>query len=332
MRILLIKLSAIGDVLRTTTLLRGLKREYSLCEITWLTSADAAELLKENPLINSVIEFDKENIGFLERNSFDLLICLDKEIEVTSLAARINAGRKIGFSSTRDGKLTVFNKESEYGYKLGISDELKFRINKKTYPQIIYEMCGLRYRRDRYILNLTEREIEMAKVKLKNLGINDRDFVVGLNTGAGHRFVNKIWGFEKHKACIEEMLRNKKIKVLLLGGRSEEELNKRLKRFFRDKIYDAGTRNSLREFAAILRRCNIIITGDTLAMHIGIAMDRYVVAVFGPTCSHEIELYGNGRKIISDIRCSPCYKKQCDKKNNCMSKIKISEVIGDIAI
>jgi heptosyltransferase-2 len=67
-------------------------------------------------------------------------------------------------------------------------------------------------------------------------------------------------------------------------------------------------------------------------MHIAIALNKYVVAIFGPTCSQEIELYDNGAKIVSDIECSPCYKRHCYKKDNCMSRIRIEEILDKVKI
>ncbi|MBU1146860.1 MAG: glycosyltransferase family 9 protein [Candidatus Omnitrophica bacterium] len=324
MKILVIKFSAAGDVLRTTALLHGIKRKWPESEVWWITSQDAVDLLKENDYIDILLTYGRDDI---DKTDFDLLICLDKEKESIELAVRLKAERKIGFGCDKSGNLSIFNKESEYAYQLGISDELKFKLNKKTYQEIIYQMCGLEYRNDKYVLNLKDAELTKARDKLDSLGIKQGDFVVGLNSGAGTRFANKIWGFQGHKSLIEEILKRKDVKVLLLGGRKERELNQKLKKAFGDSVYDSGVNNELREFASIIGHCNAVISGDTLAMHLAIALDKYVIAIFGPTCSQEIELYCRGVKIVSDIECAPCYKKRCNKKDNCMSRIGLEDVI-----
>lgn len=330
MKILIIKVSAIGDVLRTTTLLHGLRRKWPCSEIFWITSPEAVDLLKGDAFIDRLLAYNKKNIESLEKTTFDILICMDKEKDSALLASRLTARKKIGFGRDNKRKLCIFNKESRYAYELGVSDELKFRINRKTYPEIIYQMCALKYKKDRYILNLTGRELKKAWSKLTHLGLKKGDFIVGLNTGAGHRFANKIWGLEKHKLLIEKMLDKGDIKILLLGGRREEKLNQRLKKMFGGKIYNTGGTNTLRQFSSIIAHCNVVITGDTLAMHIGIALNRYVIAIFGPTSSREIELYDNGKKIVSNIGCAPCYRKRCGKKDNCMSNIDLQDVIKTV--
>ena len=61
-------------------------------------------------------------------------------------------------------------------------------------------------------------------------------------------------------------------------------------------------------------------------MHIGIGLKKHVLAMFGPTCHQEIDLYGRGDKVISTIGCAPCYKNKCDLKDNCMTAISVNEV------
>jgi heptosyltransferase-2 len=70
----------------------------------------------------------------------------------------------------------------------------------------------------------------------------------------------------------------------------------------------------------------LVISGDTLTLHIAVALKRNLVALFGPTCAQEIELYGRGEKIVSPIECAPCYKKICNKRPNCMDLIDLDKI------
>ncbi len=90
-RILIIKLGAMGDVLRTTTLLPALKNKYRKSNITWLTDSISLELLQSNPYIDRLISFSHESVLRLEEEKFDLMICLDKEMRATALAMRVDA-------------------------------------------------------------------------------------------------------------------------------------------------------------------------------------------------------------------------------------------------
>jgi len=330
LKIIIIKLSALGDVLRTTALLHGLKRRFPESNITWVSSSNAIDLLKNNQYIDRSLEYKQDIIDQLKEDTFDILICLDKEKGPTGMAIELKAGTKIGYGMDRGGKIYPLNKESEYAYKLGVSHELKFRINKKTYQEIIYEMCSLDYSHDRYIFNLEEKEIACAADRLKALGIKKEDYIIMINTGAGNRFANKSWTLKNYKRLIKLLLYKTHAKILLLGGKNEVALNRHIELLFRERVYDVGSNNTLREFASIIKHCNILISGDTLAMHLCIALDRYVIALFGSTCDQEIELYDKGAKFVSDIECRPCYKKTCKKKDNCMSRISPETIFEEI--
>jgi heptosyltransferase-2 len=86
-------------------------------------------------------------------------------------------------------------------------------------------------------------------------------------------------------------------------------------------LIDTGHKNTPREFLSLLNLCDLVVTGDTLAMHAAVALKKKVIALFGPTSSSEIELYGRGKKIIPDMDCLCCYKETCDKHPNCMENI-----------
>ena len=77
----------------------------------------------------------------------------------------------------------------------------------------------------------------------------------------------------------------------------------------------------MRHFAALMSHTNVIVTGDTLAMHLALALERRTVVLFGPTSAAEIELYGLGEKVVPDMTCLSCYKTSCDFVPNCMDLV-----------
>lgn len=95
-------------------------------------------------------------------------------------------------------------------------------------------------------------------------------------------------------------------------------------------ITDSGCENTLGQFAALVNLCDVVVTGDTTALHIAIALKKKVVAIFGPTCAQEIELYGRGEKMITSLPCAPCYRRSCEVAPNCMQAIKAEEVMAKI--
>jgi len=328
-KILIIKLAAIGDVLRTTSILTGLERKYPQNHITWVTNKESYFLLENNPQIDRVLTYDLDSILCLLVEHFDLVLSFDKAFGGASLATLVKAKKKKGFGIHKNGYLYPLNPESEYAFRLGIEDKLKFKQNKKTYQELIYEMSGLDYKNDEYILTLSEESRKFGEDFLEKNKLKKGDLVIGLNTGSGEVFATKKWtidGFIK----LARML-NKKLaaRVLLLGGPNEIQRNKEIKAKLKTIVIDSGCHNSLKEFIGIINCCSLVVSGDTLAMQVAIALKKRVVALFGPTCHQEVDLFGRGEKIVSDISCAPCYRQNCDSVK-CMKSISPEEVFAAI--
>jgi heptosyltransferase-2 len=328
-RILLIKCRAQGDVLRTTPLLPALKREYPLSHVTWLVDGESLDLLRRNPYVDRLLGFDLEAALALQASRFDLLISLDKEPGPTALATQVKAPEKRGFGMNEFGNLMTFNPAAEYAYRLGVEDDLKFRVNEKTYQQIIHEAAELPYARDEYVFGLPEEAAAKARRFFKSRRAAGRRPAIGLNTGAGSKFETKQWPARHYLELISLLTQKMKAKVFLLGGRKERELNRSLVRRSRAGVYDTGADNSLLEFAGWISCLDLVVSSDTLGLHLAIALKKPVVALFGPTCPQEIDLYGRGTKLFEGTECSPCYKQSCPDAV-CMSRITPARVFAEI--
>ncbi len=331
-RILIIKLAAMGDVLRTTPLLRSLRRSYRHCHITWLTEPESVPMLQGIKEIDRLLPYSLEQILRLGNETFDLLFCFDKEPKAAGLAMKIPADRRAGFGLSEYGNVMPLNKESEYTFELGINDDLKFRQNRKTYPQLIHECAGLPYPAPQeYLITDLSAEMSQAGKFLQELGVRPGDLKVGLNTGAGDIFATKKWTEKGYARLADRLVEEVGAKVLLLGGPAERERNQRIAAAARHPLIDTGTDNPVREFGGIVGCCDLVVTGDTLAMHIAIALKVPVLVILGSTCHQEIELYGRGSKIVSDFDCSPCYRSTCGKEITCMDAIPADRVFSEAA-
>lgn len=328
-KILIIKGRAMGDVLRTTTLLTGLKRKHPESHISWLVDEESVDLLRHNPLLDRIVPFRWQDILRFLGEKYQILICLDKEIPSTALATHIKSDKKFGFGLNTHANLTIFNEASHYAYRLGIDDDLKFSKNKKTYQEIIYEACELDYQKDRYIFQLIERDKKKAHTFLqKQMLKKDRPWV-GINTGAGSTFETKRWPRDRFLELVNLLTENQKTAVFLLGGEKEETINHWLQKNASAKIYDTGSTNTLREFAGFLSFLDLVVSSDSLAMHLALALEKKTVVLIGSTSPQEIELYGQGQKIFAGVDCSPCYKARCSDMK-CMEEISAQAVYQEI--
>jgi len=329
-RILIVKLAAIGDVLRTTPLLSGLKRAYPQSHITWVADKEAFPLLKNNPYIDRLLTFDFSSLLALELETFDLIIGLEKEPRGAALASKVKARERKGFGLSPEGNVCPLNRASEYAFFLGLSDDLKFHQNKKTYPELIFEATELDYKKDEYLLFLSPEDLAFAETFAKRVGLRKGETTIGLNTGAGDVFANKAWTVEGYLQLIERLKKKPRTRIFLLGGPNERKKNSQILRQAKGTAIDTGCDNTLGQFAALVNLCDAVVTGDTTALHLAIGLKKKVVALFGPTCAQEIELYGRGEKITTPLSCGPCYRRSCSVSPSCMEAISAEEVMGKI--
>jgi heptosyltransferase-2 len=150
--------------------------------------------------------------------------------------------------------------------------------------------------------------------------------VVGLNTGSGRRFAGKRLPVRSWVALAERFYNEMGMDVWLLGGEDEIERNNEIKKSAKTPVVHTGSHDIL-TFAGMVELCDLVISGDTTAMHIAIAMKTPIVAYFASTCAAEIELYGRGKKIISNISCAPCYLKDCPIQERCMEEMDPAAIV-----
>lgn len=329
-KILIIKMAAMGDVLRTTPILKAIKRKYPNSHISWICEKNSFKLLQTNPLIDSLFIYNLSSVLQITTEEYDYVFSFDKMKYSASIATLAKSRKKFGFGLNKFGNIFSFNKSSEYSLLLGIDNELKFRKNKMTYQEIIYQMAELPYKKDEYILNLTEEDRKISYNFCKKNKISENDFIIGFNIGSGEDFANKSLTTGKFIQLAKKIISSFNCKIILLGDEKEREKQEEIKKEVRSKNIILLNNCRVREFAGVIERCNIIVSGDTLGMHIGIALKKKVVAIFTSTAPVEIELYGRGIKIIPPINCTPCYKRYCDKKPSCIDAIKIEDLYRTI--
>ena len=322
-RILVIKLAAMGDVIRTTPIVGPIRARHAACHLTWVVDAITAPLLDGIDGIDRVVEMNPANTDILAAQSWDEVYCLDKEPRAIALAARAKSDGKKGFTMTPWGTLGICGPEAEYALRLGLDDPLKFLENTKTYQEIIFEAVGLSFRDEAVRIGVTDAEREAAAAYLAALGSGP---YVGVNTGAGPVFATKRLS-ERQTAELARAIRTETgMTPVVLGGRDETERNARIVAEA-GVGFDARTHHTVREFAAIVGNMRALVCADTLAMHLAVAQGVPVVALFGPTCPQEVHLYGKGEKIVSAPWCAPCYKGRCDH-HTCMNEIQTAPVIA----
>lgn len=329
-KILIINLDAMGDVLMTTAQLPAIKRKYPESTIYWITLKNATPLLLNNPFIDHIYSFDAASVLILQQMKFDYVMNVDKSQQSCALLNSISAGRKLGFGLNADGKIIPVNEGAHYNYQLGMDDHLKFKINQRTGQNYLAETFELDYKRDEYVFEFTVDEKKFIESYKTKVGIKKKDKVIGFNTGCSELYPNKKMTIKQHIYLIKRLLQ-KKYKIVLLGGPEDTQRNKEIYSHFNGKIINTPTNEGLRRGVCYEAIADIIITGDSLGMHIAIALKKFVIAWFGVSCWTEIDLYDRGVKLFqNNLDCSPCWKKKCPYDLECIKMIDLERMIEEV--
>ena len=305
-RILIVKLGAAGDVVRTTPLLHPLGRDFPRHRITWLT--DYPDLVPSS--VPDRIRFDAASVLWARGTRFDLVINLDKDPEACALASAVDADRRLGFVLGDDGFCAPSDdpagREAAAAKILtGVFDDAN-QANDLSYPREIFAVCGYAFAGEEYVLDrpATPPAIEVPEGRA----------VVGMNTGCGGRWTTRLWP-EAHWTALARSLREAGYGVLLLGGPEEHDLNIRLA---------AATGAAypglfpLGDFVGVMDRCDVVVSAVTMAMHLAIGLGKPLVLfnnIFNPT---EFELYGRGEILAPAKACGCFFAPRCREPEPCM--------------
>ena len=301
-KILIIKLGALGDVIRTTPILEAIKEKYPESLIYWLIEdkyGEGKELLENNPYIDKILVYNTENVLRIQQEKFDILFSLEISTPGTLLANLVNAKEKFGYYFNNRAT-SCYNKEAEEYLETAFLTHIKLK-NRKTYQQLIFQACCLNYKKQELIFQLSPASDYAEEFKKQN-NLKDKDKIIGINFGSGKRWPSKAIG---NKTLIELVKKLKeKYKIILLAGPDEEDKLKEILEILKTEnipIIANNPKNSLSEFASIINLCDKIITTDSLTLHLSIALKKPSIALFFSTPAWEIETYDYAEKISSPL-------------------------------
>lgn len=295
MKVCIIKLGALGDVVRTTPLLSAIKQKYPDSEITWITRQNAKEILEGNSNIKQIL-----TLPITQELEFDILYNIDIEPEATQLASKIKAEKKYGYYDN-EGFPTSFNPGAEYYLNTVFDDELK-KVNRKTYQEMIFEAAELEYNKQPCEINLSEEDKEYANTFIEENNIKT-DNLIGIHMGSSPRWPSKTWDADKLKEFITNA-KDSEYEIILFGGPNEldklEPLISELKQQ-NIEVYQNNPENSIKQFTSLVNICDKIVCGDTFALHIALALKKQTTGLFFCSTPHEIEGYNFLTKITSPM-------------------------------
>lgn len=329
-RVLVVKLAATGDVLRTTAFLPAIHATWPQAKVTWLTRRGAAGLFAHNPLVDEVLVTDDAvTAARLATETFDVVLCPDADPDAAVLATMAKARERRGYVRDAQGRIVPLGAGASRWLAMGLSDPAK-RANRATYQELVAAVLDLPPEAVREpILEPGARDAAEARAFAASLPGSGP--LVGLNTGAGGRWAYKVWT-RAHQATFLRLATDAGQRVLLLGGPEEVATHRELLAGAAGRaVFDGGNHNPFGRFAALVDQCRVIVTSDSLAVHVAAARRVPAVVLFGPTSAAEIELYGRGTKIVPPgLDCLCCYLPRCERVPHCQALIEPATVLAAV--
>jgi ADP-heptose:LPS heptosyltransferase len=327
-RILVVKLAAAGDVLRSTAILPALRLKHPGKALWWLTDKSAQPLLQGNPQIDQVLTTAPYVTSYLAGCTFDAVYSFDMAKDAVAFASVVPCKTRYGFGLSPEGVVAPVHPAAQRWFEMGIFDQVK-KANQESYQSHLFRIAELEFRGERPQLCLGDAEKSYADAFYKKNRLSRFKGLVGFNVGSGGRWPMKRWrldGFCKLAKAFKR--RRPKWGILLFGGPEERDLLPALQRKCGGAALSAGAENPLRSFCGLVDLVQTLVTGDTLALHIGVALNKRIVAYFGPTSETEIELYGMGEKVLPSVPCGCYYRGRCTQKKSCMDLLKEEDMLA----
>ncbi len=314
-RILIIKLGALGDVIRTTPLIVKYRQLYPDCHITWLTLSP--DVLPKKG-INLILRPEAFSLWQIQNGDYDIAINLDKETEACMLLAAVKATEKFGYT-WENNRIAPATPAAVHKLMTGFFDQISLR-NTKSYLEEIFEICHLEFQHEPYLINKNEELSAKWTKQLRELA-GDR-LIVGLNTGCGPRWNTRLWPADYWQNLAHQLKANGLFPVFL-GGSLEDEKNQAM-------AAETGTyypgHFSLEEFIALTDGCDLIVTQVSMMMHIATALEKKMVLMNNIFNRHEFELYGRGEIIEPSVGCECHFGNTCKRGTSCMHDLTSDEV------
>ena len=335
MNILIVKLSAIGDVIHTLPSLAALRKLYPEAHITWVVEEAAAGLVKNHPLLNAVLisrrkswikylrkgEFSRplrEMRAFLRelrKRPYDLVIDFHGLLKSAVIVLLSGGKRKLGYNSLQELSGLFYNEKIP-------EDMNKHAVDRYLdFPRFL----GAKIAKAQFILPSDNSAQARIQSLLEKYHLENKKFIA-VNPVA--YWETKLWDDEKF-AGLADLIKTKLNMEVVFTGSEKESIEKITTRMQAKAVNLAGE-TTLPELAYLYQKALLLVTTDSGPMHLAAAVGTPVVALFGPTDPQRTGPYGDGHIIIrSDLPCSPCLRKECPT-TKCMQDILPEQVMESI--
>lgn len=325
-RILIIRLSAIGDVVRVLPSLTLIRERFPNAEISWVVEENAYDILGGMSGIDEIILFPRERLTQKAKNPLTFFGAI---VELVRFLKGVkNKKFDVAFDYhgiLKSGVISYFSGASvRFGFAKGFSKEMNHLFNNRKIGLPVPKLS--RVTRNLLLTeeltgkgNLPEAYIETTEEDkrvvddIETVYLSRKRPRVIIHPGTSPKTIYKRWGAERFATVSDILISELDVDVIITYGPGEEDTAKEVKKAMKHEATVLKVPLKLRELAELYRRSDVYIGGDTGPMHIASFVGTPVVAIFGPTDPIENEPYKKTpfEMIRKPVDCSPCRKRDC---------------------
>lgn len=330
-RILMIKIGALGDIVLATPSLRMVRKRYPSAHLALLVDRKFYKIVERCPYIDELILVDRDKswktlAGFLKlshrlkRSVFDISIDLQNTTKTHLLALLSGIRTRVGYRRFWTGRFLTQGVGRFRDILPPVVHQFRVleHVNVHNFDDAL-ELWPSKAAGDS-ILEMLERE-----------WVSPEQILVGFVLGASNRWITKQWPLENFIELSRRLSNGLGARVVLIGSADDRVLADQFKEQCNIPAVDFVSHTDLDELSALVKRLNVLVTGDSAPMHIAAAVKTPIVALFGPTNPERHVPPGKGHTVLyKQVKCSPCYRTTCHVGHICMKHISVEEVFRAI--
>jgi lipopolysaccharide heptosyltransferase II len=329
--ILVIKMSAIGDVILSVPSLKAIRTKFKHADIRVLVGLQSRDVLDGCPYINGkiVCDFKGKDKGLsglwrlgldLRKHCFDIVIDLQNNKKSHILSFLSLAPLRYGY---KNGKFSFLINN-------GIKDDAPY-LDPIEHQFRVLKSAGIKPIDKQLELWPSPSDSERIDALLQEHWIKPTQSLVGINVRASARWASKNWPPKRIAELCDRLAKEFNMRVVLTGTKEDSPFIEKRRNMTASKPIVAAGRTGIMELASLVKRCKLYVTPDSAPMHIASAIGTPFVALFGPTDPvRHVAPSKNYIVIKKDLKCSPCYSPSCSKGYKCMSGIEVEEVFAAV--
>ncbi len=361
MKILIVKLSAIGDVIHTLPALALLRQCLPESSLDWVVEEKAADILAGHPQLEKVMVSGRKRwmhdlgrpsrwlavcreaasfIRELRADRYDLVIDFQGLFKSAVLVVLSRGACKIGYGKTRELSYLALSRRIEpppaelhaVDKNIGLVEAVLKQKGISINGREAHGKGSSRYHYSASDGMAMPGEQDKARVDaLIHAGLTDRTSpLILVNAPAG--WSTKRWDVQKMAAMADRLISTYNAGLIYTGSAADAAYIDGIISRMRCQAVNAAGKTTLKELACLIGKARLFVTTDSGPMHLAAAVGTPVVALFGPTAPWRTGPYTERARIVrTQAPCSPCYKKRCDSMI-CMNEIGVDQVMEAAAV